>query len=69
VVRDDLDPAVSARLREVFLSMGEDPTARMLLAPYQVTGFVARADADFDVVREMRRRGRGLAGSPAAFGQ
>ena len=68
VVRRGLDPEVVARLREVLLAMGERPEGRALLEPFQVTGFVPRADADFDPVREMRRRGRGLAGSPAITG-
>lgn len=64
-VRRDLDVALAEQLEGVLLGMGECPVGRELLAPFQVTGFVARRDADFGVVREMRRRGRDVAGNPA----
>lgn len=68
VARRDLDPKRVTALREVLLGMGTCAEGRALLAPYQGTGFATRVDEDFDVVRRMRRRGRGLAGSPAVFG-
>lgn len=51
-----LDPALRARLRELFLGMSADPEGRAVLAEGRMTGFVPVRDADYDPIRAMVRR-------------
>ena len=51
-----LDPALRARLRELFLGMSADPEGRAVLAEGRMTGFVPVQDADYDPIRAMARR-------------
>jgi ABC-type phosphate/phosphonate transport system substrate-binding protein len=56
VVACGLDPAVRARLGDLFLGMSADPAGRVVLAEGQMTGFVPVRDADYDPIRAMVRR-------------
>ncbi len=48
--------AVKGRLREVFLTMHEDPEGRAILADGLLARFVPARDSDYDPIREMLRR-------------
>ena len=56
VVARGLDPALKARLRDLFLGMSADPAGRVVLAEGRMAGFVPVRDADYDPIREMARR-------------
>jgi phosphonate transport system substrate-binding protein len=53
VARADLDLALKARLREIFLTLGDNPAARPHLAQGLVERFVPAQDADYDDIRAM----------------
>ncbi|TGU70787.1 phosphate/phosphite/phosphonate ABC transporter substrate-binding protein [Geomonas terrae] len=55
VVRGDLDPVLKARIRNIFLTMHEDPEGREILAGIKVDRFIVPKDADYDSVREMEK--------------
>ncbi len=56
VVPRGLDPALKARLRDLFLRMAADPAGRAVLAAHRVASFVSVRDADYDAIRAMARR-------------
>ena len=56
VVARGLDPALKARLRDLFLGMSADPAGRVLLVEGRMAGFVPVRDADYEPIREMVRR-------------
>jgi phosphonate transport system substrate-binding protein len=56
VVARRLDPALGARLRDLFLGMSADPAGRGILAEGLMAGFVPVQDADYDPIRAMLRR-------------
>ncbi len=53
VVRADLDGALKARLRTVFLEMEHDPKGREILSQMMITRFVTVADPLYDSIRQM----------------
>ncbi|WP_224981548.1 substrate-binding domain-containing protein [Geomonas agri] len=55
VTRKDLDPALKARLRDIFLNMHKDPAGKAILAGIKVDRFVVPKDSDYDSVREMEK--------------
>ncbi|GFO64083.1 phosphate/phosphite/phosphonate ABC transporter substrate-binding protein [Geomonas paludis] len=55
VTRKDLDPALKARLRDIFLNMHKDPEGRAILAGIRVDRFIVPKDSDYDSVREMEK--------------
>ncbi|MBI3565607.1 MAG: phosphate/phosphite/phosphonate ABC transporter substrate-binding protein [Elusimicrobia bacterium] len=54
VVHPRLDPALKARLRDVFLNMHRDPEGRALLAQAGIERFTATKDSAYDGVRRIR---------------
>lgn len=56
VVSTRVPDVLRVRLREVFLTMHEDPEGRAILADGLIARFVPVADADYDPIREMVRR-------------
>lgn len=56
VVARGLDPALKARLRDLFLEMSGDPAGRAALGEGGMMGFVPARDADYDPIRTMVRR-------------
>ncbi|HEX2501295.1 MAG TPA: PhnD/SsuA/transferrin family substrate-binding protein [Methylomirabilota bacterium] len=56
VVARGLEPALRARLGDLFLGMSADPAGQVVLAEGQMTGFVPVRDADYDPIRAMVRR-------------
>ncbi|HEV8675074.1 MAG TPA: PhnD/SsuA/transferrin family substrate-binding protein [Methylomirabilota bacterium] len=56
VVSSRLGDDVKARLREVFLTMAEDPDGRVILADGLLARFVPVRDRDYDPIRAMVRR-------------
>ena len=52
VVRPGLDPALKARLREIFLSAHQDPEGAALLKKMSIERFVAGEDSAYDSVRK-----------------
>jgi phosphonate transport system substrate-binding protein len=55
VVHPALESDLKARLREIFLSLHEDPRAAPLLERLRIDRFEPGVDSDYDSVREMRR--------------
>lgn len=53
VVRGDLDPAVTERLRSFFLTYGDTPEERQVLQGLEYAGFQPADDSYLDPVREM----------------
>lgn len=53
VVHPRIDPELRAQLRQVFLTMHEDPQARSILAPLMIDRFALPDDAAYDPVRRM----------------
>jgi phosphonate transport system substrate-binding protein len=58
MVREDLDPKVRARLREVLLTMADDPVASAALKPYHSVRFFDLDDRDR---RDLKRLRAGVA--------
>jgi phosphonate transport system substrate-binding protein len=56
VVARELDAALRARLRALFLGMSGDAAGRAVLAEGQLAGFVPVVDADYDPIRAMVRQ-------------
>ncbi|OGT25363.1 MAG: hypothetical protein A2Z17_04495 [Gammaproteobacteria bacterium RBG_16_66_13] len=56
VVRPDLDLALKERLRQLLVSMSDDPRGREVLNKLQLDGFAAIQDEAYDQVREMEAR-------------
>jgi phosphonate transport system substrate-binding protein len=56
VVARGLDPALKARLRDLFLGMSADPAGRAVLAEGRMARFVPVRDADYDPIRAMARQ-------------
>jgi phosphonate transport system substrate-binding protein len=56
VVARGLDPALTTRLRELFLRMSADPAGRAVLAEGRLAGFVPVRDPDYDPIRAMVQR-------------
>lgn len=65
VVRPGLDPALTARLREIFLGLDGDEAGRAVLRRIGVERFVACRDADYDPIRRVRDGLRGVVLPPA----
>ncbi|MBJ6749379.1 substrate-binding domain-containing protein [Geomonas anaerohicana] len=55
ITRKDLDPALKARLRDIFLNMHKDPEGKAILAGIKVDRFIVPKDSDYDSVREMEK--------------
>jgi phosphonate transport system substrate-binding protein len=55
VVHPELDPELKRRLRQVFLTLHEDPEALNLLRQLRIDRFAPGDDAMYDSVREMQR--------------
>lgn len=55
VVHPDLDPAIKAQLKKVFLSLHQQDSATAVLAKLQIDRFAEGEDAMYDTVREMNR--------------
>lgn len=55
VTRRDLDPALKARIKEIFLDMHNDPEGRAILDGIKVDRFIVPKDSDYDSVREMEK--------------
>jgi phosphonate transport system substrate-binding protein len=53
VVRGDVDPAVTERIRSFFLTYGDSPDERAILDDLEYGGFQAADDSYLDPVREM----------------
>jgi phosphonate transport system substrate-binding protein len=53
VVRGDVDPAVTERIRSFFLTYGDQPEERAILDDLEYGGFQAADDSYLDPVREM----------------
>lgn len=53
VVRGDLDPAITERVRSFFLTYGDSPEERAILDDLEYGGFQAADDSYLDPVREM----------------
>ena len=53
IVRKDVDPALKAKIRDIFLNMHKDPTGKAILDGIMVDKFIVPADADYNSVREM----------------
>lgn len=53
VVRRDVDPAVTERIRSFFLTYGDSPEERAILDELEYAGFQAADDSYLDPVREM----------------
>ena len=53
VVRGDVDPAVTERIRSFFLTYGDSPEERAILDDLEYGGFQAADDSYLDPVREM----------------
>jgi phosphonate transport system substrate-binding protein len=56
VIPRALDPARTARLRTLLLSMAEEPEGRAVLAAGRIAGFLPARDTDYDPIRRMARR-------------
>lgn len=53
VINGNLDPALAKRIEQIFLDLSEDPGGRKMLRElYQIDGFVAATDKDYESVRE-----------------
>jgi len=62
VARTDLDPALSARIRDALLGMAEDEEGRSLLAELALDGFRKTHSTLYDSIRALGRRyGEGVA--------
>jgi phosphonate transport system substrate-binding protein len=55
VIRSGVDPALKARIRNVFLQMDQDPAGQAVLKSLMIKRFVTVTDDLFDSIREMRR--------------
>ncbi len=53
VVRKDLDPALRAKIKDIFLNMHNDPAGRAILDGIMVDKFIVPKDSDYNSVREM----------------
>jgi len=53
VVRKGLDPAVRDKVKNIFLSMHEDPLGKAILDGIMVDKFIVPKDSDYNSVREM----------------
>lgn len=53
IVNKAIDPAVRAKLQEIFLKMHEDPKGKKILGELFIDKFVVPQDKDYDSVREM----------------
>jgi len=53
VVRKDTDPALKAKIKEIFLNMHKDPEGKAILDGIMVDKFIVPKDADYNSVREM----------------
>lgn len=53
VVRKETDPALKARIKEIFLNMHKDPVGKAILDGIMVDKFIVPIDSDYDSVREM----------------
>ena len=48
-----MDPGLAQKIQEIFLELSRDPAGnKMLRDLYQIDGFVAASDEDYDSVRE-----------------
>lgn len=53
VINGNLDPAIAAKVEQVFLRLSKDPQGRQMLRNlYQIDGFVPATDHDYDSVRQ-----------------
>ena len=53
VISSHLDPGLAQKIQEIFLELSRDPAGnKMLRDLYQIDGFVAATDQDYDSVRE-----------------
>ena len=53
VIRGDLDEATGKKIVDVFVNLSRDPAGKKMLRDlYQIDGFVAATDKDYDSVRE-----------------
>lgn len=64
VVNPRLDPASKEKLKQILLSVHLDPEGREILRGMHIERFVEAKDADYDSIRDLRRRVR-AAGSVA----
>ncbi|MBU5637664.1 phosphate/phosphite/phosphonate ABC transporter substrate-binding protein [Geomonas sp. Red69] len=55
VTRKDIDPALKARVRDIFLNMHKDPEGKAILSAIKIDRFIVPRDADYDSVREMEK--------------
>ena len=53
VVRKDTNPAIKAKIKEIFLNMHKDPEGKAILAGIMVDKFIVPKDSDYNSVREM----------------
>ncbi len=53
VVRKDTDPALKAKLKDIFLNMHKDPEGKAILDGIMVDKFIVPKDSDYNSVREM----------------
>jgi phosphonate transport system substrate-binding protein len=53
IVRKDTDPALKAKIKEIFLNMHNDPEGKAILSGIMVDKFIVPKDADYNTVREM----------------
>lgn len=53
VVRKDTDPALKAKIKEIFLNMHKDAEGKAILDGIMVDKFIVPKDADYNSVREM----------------
>ena len=54
VVHPNLSDDVKLRLKEIFLTLDQDPETEPLLRKLRIDGFTAGKDADYDTVRDMQ---------------
>lgn len=53
VVRKDTDPALKAKIKEIFLNMHNNPEGKAILDGIMVDKFIVPKDSDYNSVREM----------------
>jgi len=55
IVNKNMDPALKAQIKDIFLKMHEDPKGKRILGEIFVDKFIVPQDKDYDSVREMEK--------------